>query len=164
MATGWGRRMRVKAQSMLTTINTTYGAFTPEVTTGSFFKAGLCTVATSAPFLDDGSSATAGGTEPTIGSNGYARQDVSFAAVGTPANDAAAVATNTQIIAFTSVTGGFSTGASVINTLTLWNVATTVVESAFCARAPLSNPVAVSAAGITISIAISALTLGIISA
>lgn len=158
MATGLGRRMRVKALTQIAQAGTT---ITPEA--GWF--AGLNTVATSAPFLDDGSSVVAGTSEPTS-ANGYARQSVSWSAVSTPSNDAAAQLLNSNAISWTSSGGAFSTGATVLNTVTLHNTATlaTVAESAFQARAPLSNPVAVSATGITVSIAIGALALNLISA
>ena len=153
MATGWGRRVRVDMQKYVTNK-------TPASSTAWF--AGLDTNTT---VNDDGSNVTAGTTEPSS-TNGYARQTISW---GTPAAgslDATVPALNDTAISWTSSGGGFSTGATTLKTVTIWNSATlsNVAESFFVGRAAISVPQAVNAAGITLTIAISGLSMGLGSA
>lgn len=146
----YGRRIRQKLQAI---IQVNSGTYTAEA--GYF--ASLSTIAS---VNDDGqNSATPGTTEPTA-TNGYARQAFTWVAPTLPTNDSPAVISNTAGIAFTSTGGGFSTGATLLQSLIVYNVSTlaTVTEAVFVMRAPLSTPVAVNATGITVSIAASAMT------
>lgn len=154
MATGWGREVR-RAFQNLATSNATVKTFTTPF-------AGLDTTAA---VSDDASGITAGTTEPTS-ANGYARQSISWTAPPLPAADASCLAQNSASISWTSSGGAFSTAATTLKSVTLWNTSTlaTVTEAAFLGRAPISVPQAVNAAGITLTIAIGGLTMGCISA
>jgi hypothetical protein len=151
MATGYGRRVRLDFQKLLTNNS-------PATYTAWF--AGLCTTNP----LDDGSGNTAGGTEPSS-TGSYARQAITWTAPTQPSLDASVLAVNSASISWTS-TAAFSTGATVLNHVGIWNTATlaTVTEAAYIGRAAITVPQAVNAAGITLTIAISGLSMGCISA
>lgn len=156
MASGWGRRMRVEMQKLM--VNQT-------PTTQTAWFAGLDTNTTVA---DDASNVTASGTEPSS-SNGYARVAITWntlTAYTSLTVDTASVASNSGSLSWTSTAGGFSTGATTLKSVTIWNTSTlaTVAETAFLGRAAIAVPQAVNAGGITLTIAASGLTMGCISA
>lgn len=154
MATGWGRQVRLDFQK-LATQNTTLKTYTTPF-------AALCTVNPA----DDGSgNATPGTTEPSS-TGSYARQAITWTAPTQPANDAAVVAANSATISWTS-TAAFSTGATVLPYVAIYNTATlaTITEAAFLGRAAITGGgFAVNASGITLSIAAGGLTMNCISA
>lgn len=152
MATGWGRRYRVDMQKFAT--NTSPAAFVA-------CHAGLDT---NTSVNDDGSNVTAGTTEPSS-TGSYARQAITWATPAAGALDATVPALNSVAISWTS-SAAFSTGATTLKTVTIWNTATlaTVTEAAFVGRAVIAVPQAVNASGITLTIAISGLSMGFISA
>lgn len=152
MATGYGRRVRLDFQKLLT--NNTPASYTA-------WFAGLCTTNP----LDDGSGNTVATTEPSS-SNGYARPAITWTAPTQPSLDASVVASNSASISWTSSGGGFSTGATNLTHVAIWNTATlaTVTEAAYIGRAAITVPQAVNAAGITLTIAIAGLVMNIISA
>lgn len=153
MATGWGRAVRVDFQKLATQVATTKTYTTP--------FAGLCTTNP----LDDGSGVTAGTTEPSS-TGSYARQAITWNAISTPANDAAANATNSGSISWTS-TAAWSTGATTLTHVIIYNTPTlaTVTEAAFLGRAAIAVPQAVNASGITLTMAATTgLVMGCISA
>ena len=155
MASGWGARKRGTMQ--IWAVNQS----PPSAVTTIY--AGLDTNTTVA---DDGSNVTAGSTEPSS-SNGYARVAITtWNTISTPSNDAAAQATNSTTLSWTSVTGGFNTGATTLKSVTLWNTSTlaTTTAAAFEGRAPMATPRAVDVAGITLTIASGGLVMGLISA
>lgn len=148
--------MRVKLWVTLATNTSTY---VPE--SGGFF-AGLDT---NASVNDDASNVTVGGTEPTS-SNGYARQSFTWnTSVATPALDAAAIVLNVAAISWTSSGGGFSTAATTLKVVPIWNTSTlaTITEAAFVGRCVMATPRAVDVTGITLTIAIGGLQMGMIS-
>lgn len=150
MATGWGRQVRVDFQKLATQIATTKTYTTP-----------FASLSTANP-NDDGQS----NAEPTV-TNGYAARALTWDAVATPANDAAANATNAAIITFGPSSGGaFSTGATLLSHVGVWNNSTTRTEAAFLARAAIAGGgFAVNAAGISIVFAATTgIVLGCISA
>ena len=147
MATGWGREVRRDFQRLATQVSTTKTYTTP-----------FASLSTANP-NDDGQS----NAEPTA-TNGYAAQSISWTAPPLPSNDAAAIAANSASISWTSSGGGFSTGATNLTHVGIWNHVTTRTEAAFLGRAAISVPQAVNAAGITLTIAISGLSMGCISA
>jgi hypothetical protein len=154
MASGWGREVRRAFQNIATSN-----------AAGKTFTTPFAGLDTTAVVSDDASGIVAGTTEPSS-SNGYARQSISWTAPPLPAADAAAIAANSGAISWTSSGGGFSTGATTLKSVTLWNTSTlaTVTEAAFLGRAPIAVPQAVNAAGITLTIAIGGLSMGCISA
>lgn len=154
MATGWGREVRRAFQNIATS-NAAGKTFTTP-------NAGLDTSATVA---DDASNVVAGTTEPS-NSNGYGRVAITWTAPPLPAADAAAIAANSNSLSWTSSGGGFSTGATTLKSVTVWNtsVLATVTEAAFLGRAPIAVPQAVNAAGITLTITAGNLSFGCISA
>lgn len=155
MASGWGARKRQNLQ--LYAVNQS-----PPAAVTTIF-AGLDTNTTVA---DDGSNVVAGTTEPTS-ANGYGRQTIStWNTIAQPANDAAAQATNSTVLNFTSSGGAFSTGATTLKSVTLWNTATlaTTTNAAFEGRAAIAVPQAVNGAGITLTFASGGLVMGLISA
>lgn len=147
MATGWGREVRRDFSRLAAQVATTKTYTTP-----------FASLSTANP-NDDGQS----NAEPTV-TNGYAAQAISWTAPPLPANDAAAVAGNSASISFTSSGGGFSTGATNLTHVGIWNHVTTRTEAAFLGRAAISVPQAVAAAGITLTIAIGGLLMNTISA
>lgn len=150
---GWGRAYR-REQQRFAVLNT-----------GTADTTQFAGLDTSASVNDDASNVTASGTEPSS-SNGYARVAITWADPALPANDAACNALNSNSLAWTSSGGGFSTGATTLKSVTIWRVSTlaNVAEADFLGRAPLATPFAVSATGITITIAASALVMGSIGA
>jgi broad specificity polyphosphatase/5'/3'-nucleotidase SurE len=153
MATGWGRQVRVDFQKLATQVATTKTYTTP--------FAGLCTTNP----LDDGSGVTAGTTEPSS-TGSYARQAITWNTISTPANDAAANATNSASISWTS-TAAWSTGATNLTHVIIYNTSTlaTVTEAAFLGRAAIAVSQAVNASGITLTMAsTTGLVMGCISA
>jgi hypothetical protein len=151
MATGYGRRVRLDMQKLVT--NTTPASYTA-------WFAGLCTTNP----LDDGSGNTVATTEPSA-TGSYARQAITWSTPATGALDASVPALNSASISWTS-TAAFSTGATNLTHVAVWNTATlaTVTEAAYLGRAAITTPQAVNAAGITLTIAISGLTFNLISA
>lgn len=157
MATGPGRAVRVDFMKLFTQVATTKTYTTPHAA-----------LMTGNPNDDGQGNSPAGTLEPTS-SNGYARQPITWTAIATPSNDAAAQATNSALITFgPSSGGGFSTGASALTYLAVYNTATlaTVTEAAFLARALVAGGgFAVNAAGISITFAATTgIVLGCISA
>lgn len=155
MATGWGRRYRQKMQqwAVLATGTSEGGA-------GTLF-AGLDT---NTSVNDDGSNVTAGTTEPST-TGTYARQAITWATPASGALDATVPALNSVALSWTS-TAAWSTGATTLKTVTIWNTGTlaSVAEANFNGRASIAVPQAVNASGITLTIAISGLSMGFISA
>lgn len=155
MAAGWGRAVRVDFQKLATQVATTKTYTTPHAA-----------LMTGNPNDDGQGNSPAGTLEPTS-SNGYARQAITWNAISTPSNDAAANATNSNTISWTSSGGGFSTGATNLTYVAIYNTATlaTVTEAAFLGRAQIAVPQAVNAAGITLTMAANTgLVMGCISA
>lgn len=113
---------------------------------------------------DDGSNVTAGTTEPSS-TGGYARQAISWAVPAAGALDATVPALNSAAITWTS-SAAWSTGATTLKTLTIWNSSTlsNVAESFFVGRAAIAAPQAVNAASITLTVAIGGLSMGFVSA
>lgn len=158
MATGWGRQVRVDFQKLATQVATTKTYTTP--------FAALCTTNPG----DDGQANSPAGTLEPTSSNGYARQAITWNTISTPSNDAAAVATNsgTAITFGPSSGGGFSTGATALGFIAIYNTATlaTVTETAYLGRAAVAGGgFAVNAAGISLTLAATTgLVMGCISA
>ena len=147
MATGWGRQVRVDFQKLATQVATTKTYTTP-----------FASLSTANPG-DDGQS----NAEPTS-TGSYAAQAITWNTISTPSNDAAAVASNSATISWTS-TAAFSTGATVLSHVGIWNSSSTRTEAAFLGRASITGGgFAVNASGITLSIAASGLTMNCISA
>lgn len=139
---------------------------TPGTQPSAWF-AGLSTQTSNAG-TDDGSGITPGTQEPSS-SNGYARANIGTAGWTQPvsgANDANVPALNAGALSWTSSGGAFSTGATNLNIVTIWDTATlaTVAEANYYGRANIAVPQAVNAAGITLTIAIGGLSMGFISA
>jgi hypothetical protein len=118
----------------------------------------------SGPVGDDASGITAGTTEPSS-TGSYARQAITWATPVQGAADATVPALNSVAISWTS-SAAYSTAANTLGLVTLWNTATlaTVAEANFYGRAVIAVPQAVNASGITLTIAISGLSMGFISA
>lgn len=147
MATGWGRQVRVDFQKLATQVATTKTYTTP-----------FASLSTANPG-DDGQS----NAEPTS-TGSYAAQSITWNAISTPSNDAAANATNSNTISWTS-TAAFSTGSTNLTHVGIWNSSSTRTEAAFLGRAAISVPQAVNAAGITLTMAATTgLVMGCISA
>jgi hypothetical protein len=151
MATGPGRGVRVDFMKLFTQVATTKTYTTPFVS-----------LSTANP-NDDGQS----NAEPTV-TNGYAAQAVTWNAIASPALDAAANATNAALITFGPSSGGaFSTGATLLSHIGIWNSATLRAEVAnFLARGAIAGGgFAVNAAGISITFAATTgIVMGCISA
>lgn len=148
--TGWGRQVRVDFSKVATQIATTKTYTTP-----------FASLSIANP--DDDAS---GNSEPTV-TNGYAAQAITWNAISTPAADAAANATNSATITFGPSSGGaFSTGASLLSHVGIWNSSTTRTEAAFLGRAAIAGGgFAVNAAGISIAFAATTgIVMGCISA
>lgn len=111
---------------------------------------------------DDGQS----NAEPTA-TNGYARVAITWntlTAYTSVTADTASVASNSNSLSFTSSGGGFSTGATNLTHVGIWNASTGTAETGFHGRAAIAVPQAVNAAGITLTIAASGLTMNLNSA
>lgn len=147
MATGWGRQVRLDFQRLATQNSTTKTYTTPHAS-----------LSTANP-NDDGQS----NAEPTS-TGGYAAQAISWTAPTQPANDASCIAQNSGAISWGPSGAAYSTGATALNHVGIWNHLTTRTETAFLGRAAISVPQAVNAAGITLTIAIGGLQMGCISA
>jgi len=145
MATGYGRRVRRLQQD---------------------FVSGKAPTAPAAWYLaastanpgDDG----AGLAEPSA-TGGYVRKQMAggaadWTAAPNPSNDAAAVAANANIINFAVSSAAWSTGATNITYIAIFDSATLTAEANYIGRAILSTPQAVNSAGVTLSIAVGALT------
>lgn len=113
---------------------------------------------------DDASNVTAGTTEPSS-SNGYSRPAITWGSATNGSLDAAVTVANSASISWTSSGGAFSTGATTLKVLTIWNTATlaSANDAAFCGRATIAVPQAVNAAGITLTVAIGGLVMGLTS-
>jgi hypothetical protein len=150
--TGWTRRYRVETQKFAV------------LNTGTAVTSMFAGLDTNASVNDDMGNVVAGTTEPTS-SNGYARNAVTWATPAAGALDAAVNALNSIALTWTSSGGAFSTGGTTLKVLTLWNTSTlaTTTEAAGCGRATITTPQAVNASGITLTIAISGLSMGCIS-
>lgn len=149
--TGYTRRYRVEMQKFAV------------LNTGTANTSMFAGLDTSASVNDDMSNVVAGTTEPTS-SNGYARQAITWATPAAAGLDASVPALNSVALTWTSgAGGGFSTGATTLKTVTGWNSSTlaNVAESFGCFRAAITTPQAVNAANITLTIAISGLSLGL---
>jgi len=147
MATGWGRRYRQKMQQWAV------------LGTGSADTTMFAGLSTANP-ADDASA----NAEPTSAGS-YARPGITWATPASGANDATVPALNSASISWTS-SAAFSTGATSLTHVSLWNSATlsNVAESFYDGRAAIAVPQAVNASGITLTIAISGLSMGFISA
>lgn len=150
MAVGIGRRLR---NNMM---NAAFGK-TPATMPASWFLS----LHTTNP-NDDGQ----GGGEPTIGTGAYARKQLLAADWNAlsntpppPANDAASAITNNGIVNFATSSAAWSTGATNLTHVGIWDSATLTAEANFIGRVALTTPQAVNAASITISIANTALSL-----
>jgi hypothetical protein len=152
MATGWTRRYRVEMQKFAV------------LNTGSSNTSMFAGLDTNTSVNDDMSNVTASGTEPSS-SNGYGRQAITWATPAAGALDATVPALNSAQLVWTSSGGAFSSGATTLKVLTLWNSSTlaNVGESFGCGRATISTPQAVNASGITLTVAVSGLSMGLIS-
>lgn len=154
MATGWGRRIRVEQQKVPT-------GQTPTAETAANIR---CSLSTANP-NDDGQS----NAEPTV-TNGYARQTLAYNTLTvytSVTNDTASNATNSALITFGPSSGGaFSTGATPLSHLGIWNHATNTAEVNYCGRGAIAGGgFAVSAAGISITFAANTgIVMGLISA
>jgi hypothetical protein len=102
--------------------------------------------------------------EPTAGTGGYAAQSISWTAPTQPAADASCIAANSNTITFGPSSAAYSTGATTLQSVGIWNHVTTRTETAFLGRATIAVPQAVNAAGITLTIAAAGLSMGCISA
>lgn len=147
MATGWGREVRRALQNVAT-----------QNAAGKTFTTPFASLSTANP-NDDGQS----NAEPTS-TGSYAAQAVTWTAPPLPALDASAVAANAGAITWGPSSAAYSTGATALSHVGLWNNLTTRTEAAFLGRAAITVPQAVNAAGITLTIAIGGLTMGMISA
>jgi hypothetical protein len=154
MATGWGRQVRVDFQKLATQVATTKTYTTP-----------FAALMTGNPGDDGQANSPAGTLEPTS-TGSYARQAITWNTISTPSNDAAANATNSGSISWTS-TAAFSTGATNLTHVAIYNTSTlaTVTEASFLGRAAIAVPQAVNASGITLTMAANTgLVMGCISA
>jgi hypothetical protein len=149
MAVGIGRRLRNNMMN---------GAFgkTPFTMPSSWF----ISLHTTNPG-DDGQ----GGGEPTS-TGGYARVQVLASGWNAlsntpppPSNDAASSITNNGVINFPTSSAAWSTGATNLTHIGVWDSSTLTAEANFIGRVALTTPQAVNAANITISIANTALAM-----
>lgn len=154
MATGWGRQVRVAMQNVATS-----------VAAGKTFTTPHASLSTANP-NDDGQS----NAEPSA-TGGYAAQAISWAAVATPALDGSAIAQNSVAFSFGNgspasgpSSAAYSTGATALTHIGVWNALSTRTEAAFLARAAIAVPQAVNSAGVTLTCAINGLQLGLVSA
>jgi hypothetical protein len=148
MATGWGREVRRALQNIAT-----------QNAAGKTFTTPFASLST-ALLADDGQN----NAEPAAGTGGYAAQAVSWTAPPLPALDASALAQNSGALTWGPSSAAYSTGATPLQSMGIWNHVTTRTEAAFLGRATIAVPQAVAAAGITLTCAIGGLTMGMISA
>lgn len=113
---------------------------------------------------DDGSNVVAGTTEPAAAAT-YARAAITWATPAAGALDASVPALNSGTLTYGPSSAAYSTGATTLKSITVWNTATlaNVAEADFNGRAQITTPVAVASAGITLTVAISGLNMGFIS-
>lgn len=149
MAAGWGRRVRVQMTQFATGQTTTYAS--------NPVRAALCTANPG----DDGQTNAAGAVEPTA-TGGYARQTITWASTATPANDASAL-TKHSSISFGASAAAWSTGATTLSFVALYDAAGLFTELTYFGRAAIATPPAVASAGITITIATDAIQMGLIT-
>lgn len=156
MATGWGRRMRVEMTKYSTNNTPASAPTTPYASLSTSLIA------------DDGSN----NGEPTS-TGGYQAQPITWNTISTPSNDAAAQATNNGAINFgtgSPASGGstlaYSTAATALAYVGVWNHITTRTEAVFLARTAVAGGgFAVNAAGITYTLPTgTGIVLGMISA
>lgn len=147
MATGWGARLRAEMQNYATNKTPAASPTTP-----------FASLSTANPG-DQG----AANAEPTS-TGGYAAQAITWAATTQPADDASAVASNSVAITWGPSGAAWSTGATNLTHVGIWNHVTTRTNAVFLGRAAIAVPQAVNAASITLTIAIGGLTMGCISA
>jgi len=149
MAAGWGRRVRVAMTAYATNQSPTYASYPVRVA-----------LTTTNPG-DDGQANAAGAIEPTS-TGGYARQTITWATVTTPSNDQAAL-TKHGSVSFGSSSAAWSTGASTLGFVALYDAAGLFTEVTYFGRATITTPPAVASAGITLTIAADAIQMGLIS-
>jgi hypothetical protein len=151
MATGWGRRSRVDYCSK------TIVGQTPSAAPTTWFAS----LHTANP-ADDGQ--TAGEVSTTT--SGYARQTITWntlTAFGSLTVDTASTASNSALITF-GPSAGASAAWGTITYAGVWTSSTLTAETSYLGRALASSSQSVGGAGISITIAANALTMGIISA
>jgi hypothetical protein len=147
MATGWGRQVRLDMQRLATQNSPTKTYTTPFASLSTTLIA------------DDGSN----NTEPTS-TGGYARQAITWTAPTQPANDASCIAQNSNALTWGPSGAAYSTGATALQSMGVWNHVSNTAEANFLGRATIAVPQAVNAAGITLTCAIGGLQMGLISA
>jgi hypothetical protein len=156
MATGWARQRRTDAQNWLTGVGapTRPSAWFAALTTTNPGDAGAANV-------------PAGTIEPTS-TGTYARQTLAWNTTALPSSDAAANATNSALITFGPSSAAFSTGATALGFIAIYDTATlaTVAEANYHGRAAIAGGgFAVNAAGISITFAATTgIVMGMISA
>lgn len=151
MATGWGRRSRVDYCSK------TLVGQTPSAAPSAWWAS----LHTGNPG-DDGQTAN----EVTTTTSGYARQSLTWntlTAYTSVTNDTASTASNSALITFGPSTGANAAWGTITYTGVWINVSSTA-ETNYMGRALASASQSVGGSGISITIATSALTMGIISA
>jgi hypothetical protein len=155
MPAGWGRRIR-------------HGMQTYAINQSPVASAAPTHVALNPTDpLDSAAGYTAGTTEPAV-TGTYARQPVTWttlAAYTTFTADTTIPVTNTGAISFGPSTAAFSPSGP-YTFVSLWNTATlaTVAETAYWGRAAVAAPTqSVGGAGITLTIATTALVMGLIT-
>jgi hypothetical protein len=149
MPSGWGRQVRVDFQKIATQVAATKTYTTP-----------FASLSTANP-NDDGQS----NAEPTS-TGGYAAQAITWNTITTPSLDAAANATNSATITFGPSSVAYSTGATLLSYVGIWNSSSTRTEAAFLGRAAIAGGgFAVNAAGVSIAFAsTTGIVMGCISA
>lgn len=155
MATGWGRKVRLNQAKIAC------GVAADHTYTTTPFMA----LNTSNP-NDDGQ--TAG--EVTTTTSGYLRVTFSWTTPTLPSNDAAVIATNTALVTF-GPSAGANAAWGTLTHISVWEKVSGTQEDisggtagGYLARATATVPQAVSAAGVSITVAASALVLNLISA
>lgn len=151
MATGWGRRARVDYCSK------TLVGQTPSAAPSAWWAS----LHTNNPG-DDGQTAN----EVTTTTSGYARQSITWntlTAFGSLTNDTASTASNSALITF-GPSAGANAAWGTITYAGVWISSSLTTEANYMGRALATSSQAVGGAGISITIAASALTMGIISA
>lgn len=156
MATGWGRQVRLD-----------FCKLAGQVATAKTYTTPFASLSTANPG-DDGQS----NAEPTS-TGGYAAQAITWTSPTQPSNDAAAQLVNSAAINFgngSPASGGstaaYSTGATALTHVGIWNSSSTRTETAFLGRSAVAGGgFAVNAAGITYTLpASTGIVMGIISA
>jgi len=101
---------------------------------------------------DDGT----GGTEPTIGTGGYARQSITWSTVATPALNAAAILQNANELTWGPSSDAWSTGATPLTHMEVRDSTTATTEASFFGGGALAVSRQVNAAGVTLVSAVAA--------